>query len=120
MPIALASHMTHHTTLDAQAQAIFTLVLVTFRTTSRGYHLCTLKKHRLFDLVVFPLDSRLIHDKVVLNQPAEEDFFVYGCVQSSLEHLVQEFVHLLLIFLELVALFHQKVLNSLAINRPVN
>ena len=120
MSKALSSQLAHLTALNRQAEAVFTLVLLEgLGAAPRRNHLSRLEEYSLLNLVVLPLDSRLVHDHIVFDEPWVENLLVNGCIKHILEHLTQEMVHLLVIPLEFMALLHKHILDALTINRPV-
>jgi len=106
--------------LHAETEAVFALVLLEALRAAPGRdHLRRLEENSLLDLVVLPLLARLVHHRVVLDEPGVEDLLVNCREQDIPVHLAQELVELLLIPLELVALLEEQVLDALPVDRPV-
>ena len=119
LPETLATRA-DHTALDTQTQAVLALLfLKALRTAPWWDHLRSLEEYCLLYLVVVPLLTRLIHDHVVFHQPGLQYFLVNCRVQYVSEHLAQEFIHLLRVSRELVALLQKQILNALSIDWPV-
>lgn len=62
----------------------------------------------------------MVHYHVVFDEPRVENLLINRCVKHIFVHLTQEMVHLLVVSLEFVTLLHEHVLNTLAINGPVD
>lgn len=109
------------TALDAQSQQELRFVPgTTLRAGSGGrYHLSSVEQERLLDLRVAPLLARLVHHKVVLEQPRSQDLLVQHCHKSRPVSIRQHLVQLLLVLPQLSSLLGYKRLNSLLYNGPV-
>ena len=69
-PEAVSASLAHHAPLDAETKTVLAFVFRKTLGAAPGRdHLRRLVVHCLLYLTVFPLETRLIHDRVVFEQP---------------------------------------------------